>query len=133
MTLVAPIKTRYGVQYVYSNLVGGSGNRIDVINENDSDGNPAGGSVSGAGFMFCWQNGPVDRDAGAYQNGAFVEDIIEAARTRLDYYQNGKFACPENDEALAHLEAALVSLSRRRHARRVQGVEGEHLPHVSQP
>ena len=59
-------------------------------------------------------------------NGAFVEDVINAAMGRLDFYQEGKFACAANEEALKHLLAARHALEERTAERLDRGVEGTH-------
>jgi hypothetical protein len=72
----------------------------------DADGNPAGGTTFGEGFAIGWQNGPT-REQGSdepVRNGAFVEEVILACRDRIDYYQQSRFACEENAEAVRHLE-----------------------------
>lgn len=94
---------------------------------NDSDGNPAGGTTYGPGFSIGWQNGPLGRGADRVEpNGAFVETIIAAAKDRLDFYQSSRFACDDNAEAVAHLEAALSVLNRRTAEREARSVEGTH-------
>lgn len=91
------------------------------------NGNPAGGVTSGRGFTISWQNGPLGRgNARREPNGAFVEDIIDAAADRIRFYQNGKFACSDNAEALQHLEAAIEALQRRTRDREARNVEGTH-------
>jgi hypothetical protein len=111
---------------------------------NDANGNPEGGTTFGNGFAIGWQHGPLGRhdplcgtDAvrgnGCHErctrrepNGAFVEDVIEAAADRLRYYQNGKFACERNANALEHLEKALAELDARTKDRETREVEGTH-------
>jgi hypothetical protein len=88
---------------------------------------PAGGSTYGVGFAISWQNGPLGRGGDRKEpNGAFVEDIIRAAYDRLDYYQQGRFACPENAMAMQCLIDALGELQSRTAAREARGVEGTH-------
>jgi len=95
------------------------------MNHDDADGNPAGGSVQGTGMQITWQNGQLGRGEERREpNGAFVEDVIAAARQRLEYYQSGKFACDENAEAIGHLTDALEVLRRRTADREERGVEG---------
>lgn len=105
---------------------------LSIYNGTDSSGNPAGGSVSGTGVSISWQNGPLGRGADRQPaNGAFVEGVIEAARQRLAFYQaanGGKFACRENELAIAHLESALTILDERTKAREARQVEGTHTP-----
>ena len=96
---------------------------------NDSDGNPGGGTTFGYGFAIGWQNGPVKRidcDFPPAPNGAFVEDIIQAAIGRIKYYQESEFACVENERALSHLMCALARLNERTADRERRGVEGTH-------
>lgn len=110
---------------------------------NDQDGNPAGGCTFGTGFTISWQNGPLGRHADEClemepphdcaegctrrdPNGAFVEDVIDACMDRLAYYQNSRFACRENQDAMDHLLAALDALDDRTSRREKRGVEGTH-------
>ena len=71
-----------------------------------------------------WQEGPVNREAGQFPNGIFVEDLLEIALERLELYQNSPFACAENAEAIMHTKSAVKSLMSRRTDRRERGVEG---------
>lgn len=93
----------------------------------DENGNPAGGTTFGRGFAIGWQNGPLGRgDERIEPNGAFVEDIILAAKDRLEYYQESKFACLYNNNAIIHLENALNSLKARTQDRESRDAEGTH-------
>ena len=89
-------------------------------------GNPTGGWAKGTGLDIEWQDGPIDRDAGEEPNGAFVEDVIQVCILRMEFYQDSRFACPENAEALASLQLALAPLARRREDRGARGVLGKH-------
>ena len=94
---------------------------------NDENGNPAGGNTYGNGFAIAWQNGPLGRGIDRkVPNGAFVEDIIFSAINRLEFYQNSKFACEENAEALKALRFASEWLDSRTLKRDKRGVEGTH-------
>ena len=96
-------------------------------NNNDANGNPAGGSVSGVGISILWQNGPLGRGTDRLEpNGAFVEGVIAAAIQRIAYYQASKFGCRENAIALTHLETALLWLNKRTADREARAVEGTH-------
>lgn len=101
-----------------------------VSNDTDADGNPAGGMVGGTGINIEWQNGPLGRGAERDKpNGAFVEDVIEAARQRIEHYQTaqqGKFRCRENAIAITKLEEALLWLNKRTTDREAREVEGTH-------
>ncbi len=103
-------------------------NELMCINELDMDGNPTGGEVDGKALFIRWQNGPLGRPP-REPNGAFVEDVIEAARQRLEFYQTasgGRFACRQNAIALTKLDEALMWLTSRRMEREARGVQGEH-------
>ena len=41
-----------------------------------------------------------------------MEDVIEAAKERLEYYQASKFVCKDNEQAIQYLELALSVLTR---------------------
>ncbi len=101
-------------------------NQLSITNGVDANGNPAGGVVIGIGLKITWQNKPLGRPADE-PIGCFVEDVIEAARQRLDFYQTasgGKFACRENALAITKLEEALHWLTARRMDRERRGVQG---------
>ena len=98
--------------------------------ESDSNGNPAGGLTTATGLEISWQNGqngPLGRDSDRKEpNGCFVETVIMAAISRLNYYQEAKFACSENREAIVYLQSALQSLKNRTLQREARSVEGTH-------
>ncbi len=94
---------------------------------NDVDGNPSGGCSWGCGFTISWQNGPLGRGGGRSEpSGAFVEDVIAAAGSRLEYYEGSKFTCEENRVAIEHLSSALEVLKSRTADRDKRQVEGTH-------
>lgn len=93
----------------------------------DDAGNPAGGTTSGVGIEIMWQDGPLGRGTDRKEpNGAFVEDVLNAAIGRLQFYQGSKFNCRENQIALTHMETALLWLQKRTADREARGVEGTH-------
>lgn len=93
----------------------------------DREGNPAGGITQGTGIDIRWQNGPLGREADRIvPNGAFVEDVIDAAIGRLEFYQRSVFACGQNGAALKHLRLAIEQLEYRTGERKARGVEGTH-------
>ena len=93
----------------------------------DEAGNPAGGHTEGRGISIDWQDGPLAVDGERREpNGAFVEDVIAAARGRLEHYQTSRFRCRENALAITHLEEALHWLDHRTADRERRGVEGTH-------
>lgn len=84
----------------------------------DEEQRPAGGTVESQGVMIDWQDGPVQDGE---PNGAFVEDIIEIAQRRLEFYQSGKYACTENATAIGALEHARHALAERIEKRQAAG------------
>lgn len=98
-----------------------------TLNEHwaDANGNPAGGVCQGKGFTISWQNGPLGRGAERKQpNGAFVETVIMAVISRIEFYQATRFPCESNANALKHLYAALDELHARTRDREDRKVEG---------
>lgn len=97
-------------------------------NFNDEEGNHFGGCSYGPGFVISWQRGPVINhgkgDSG--QNGAFLQTVLDAVIHQLEYVNKGKFQCPENEEALKHLNLAAEAMQARRLKRLNRGVSGTH-------
>jgi hypothetical protein len=88
---------------------------------------PAGGSFKATGIDIKWQDGPLGTGVARKEpTGAFVETVIEAAINRLEFYQESKFACVENADALFLLSKALKHLDSRTKKREDRGVEGTH-------
>ena len=101
--------------------------KIEVTNNQDPNGNPTGGSVTGTGLLIEWQDGPLGRgDQRIEPNGAFVETVIQAAAQRIEFYEKSKFACIENEMALSRLKEALWWLNQRSRKREQRKVEGTH-------
>lgn len=101
---------------------------FDALNFNDDNDNPAGGYVHSIGLKIDWQDGPlVGKDGSRLEpSGAFVETVIAAALSRLEYYQASKFASTYNVRAILALEDALTALHERTVDREERGVEGTH-------
>lgn len=96
-------------------------------NLSDEHGRPAGGFTAGRGFRIDWQDGPLVVDGERVDpNGAFVEDVLEAVRGRIAFYQASEFACRENALALTKIEEAMHWLDHRTRDREARGVEGTH-------
>lgn len=90
----------------------------------DDQGRPSGGTSAGIGYTIAWQRGPCPTpDA---RNGAFLIEVLESCRERLNFYQSGEFSCAENEEALDHVKAAVFILKARRDRRREAGTLGTH-------
>lgn len=95
----------------------------------DDNGNPAGGVSTGRGFTISWQNGPLGKIGTPERhepNGAFVEDVIQAVIGRIAFYQQSRFACEENADALRALCDAARALNMRTKDREQRVVEGTH-------
>ena len=86
---------------------------------------PTGGVSSSKGVAIYWQDGPLGRNEDKIEpNGAFVETVIDLVISRLLYYQDTKFSCEENDQAISHLKKALSALNSRTDRREKAGTEG---------
>ena len=102
----------------------------------DADGHPTGGytemvasdgvTPSFAPISIHWQDGMVDE---AGQNGAFIEDVLEAARQRLQFFNSTEFRCRENSIAITKIEEALQWLDWRTRQRLAEGVENTYEQH----
>lgn len=102
-------------------------NQLEIENIKDGDGNPTGGSVRGVGLDVSWQDGPLGRgESRKPRNGAFVEDLLHAAKTRLEFYNESKFRCRENSIAITKIEEAIQWLQWRTMSREARNVEGTH-------
>lgn len=103
----------------------------------DQDGNPTGGRT----FMMVggdvdnsptyaidinWQDGII---GDGVQNGAFIEDVLEAARQRLLFFNGTKFRCRENSIAITKIEEVLQWLDWRTRQRLLQEVENTYDVH----
>lgn len=103
----------------------------------DQDGNPTGGVTNivvphpkaiQPAATIRWQNGIIDSSDG--QNGAFIEDVLEAARQRLQFFNSHpQFRCRENSLAITKIEEALQWLDWRTRQRLAQGVENTYKSH----
>ena len=77
-------------------------------------------------FRITWQNGPINRARNDVPNGAFVEDVLEVCRRRLEHYEKSTFACKENAEAIGFITGAIAVLTDRRRDRASRGVQGKY-------
>jgi len=107
----------------------------------DQDGNPTGGftlldlhpgsegTVPAEGDLAIrirWQDGIVGEDG---QTGAFIEDVLEAARQRIQFFNSTRFRCRENSLAITKIEEALQWLDWRTRTRLAEGVENTYQTH----
>lgn len=69
-----------------------------------------------------FQTGP--REAEGSVDGVLDGDLLEMVRDRLTAFQDGPYACTDNEHALEHIEAALLYLAKRADERAERGVLG---------
>lgn len=92
----------------------------------NDEGFPTGGYATATGMLVAFQDGPTKAGEQCYvKNGAFVEDLLIAAKSRLEFYQTSdKVKCEENRAAIIAIEAALTVLGVRRSRRIAAGKYG---------
>ena len=73
--------------------------------------------------LVLFQNGPI-KEVGT--NGLTHEALLAILEDRLQSFQSGPYACPENEQALMHVRCAQGALQSRTKARLNRGVEGTH-------
>jgi hypothetical protein len=88
----------------------------------DSEGNPDGAISCGIGYTIAWQRGSLEHG----RTGAFLIEVLTSCFKQLERYQDGKFACNENELALFHINQALILLNQRLDRRKEQGTLGTH-------
>ena len=59
-----------------------------------------------------------------------AEDVIDVCIERLEGFQQGPFACRENNVAITKFRGAKIALLERTAQRQAQGVEGTMQPHA---
>lgn len=110
---------------------------IVTNNSLDADDNPTGGFVQllvqkdGDSFnamTINWQDGPRGQEDGTLSdpNGAFVEDVLYAAKQRLEFFQDSKYVDEDNATAIDCINNALIALQNRTNMRTTRNVEGKH-------
>lgn len=100
-----------------------------IFNEfkHDENGNPTGGKSLARGIQVNWQDGPLGSGNNRKEpNGAFVEEVIQIAIDRLEFFNSSKFRSRENSLAITKLEEALHWLNARTARREKSGIEGTH-------
>lgn len=92
----------------------------------NDEGFPTGGYATATGMLVVFQDGPTKAGEQCYsKNGAFVEDLLVAAKGRLEFYQTSdKVKCEENRAAILAIETALAILGARRNRRIAEGKYG---------
>lgn len=100
--------------------------KIEVLDEPGSGGaNHKYDIVKGARHFVSvnFQDGPI---AEAGVNGVTHEALLAILIDRMEGFQKGPYASPNNANALGHLDMALEALQRRTLERIARGVEGTH-------
>lgn len=72
-------------------------------------------------LVILLQNGVIP-EVGV--NGVTCEDLLKVVEETFVCFQEGKFACEENDEVLQGVRAAQAAIARRLARREAQGTEG---------
>ena len=81
--------------------------------------------LSGSGCVdeiVCFQKG-ARKDENAF-HGVLDNDLLEIVRARLKSFQQGDFACHENEMAFIHIEEALMWMNKRAEDRAERNVLG---------
>jgi len=107
----------------------GQSNPVRCSNSMDENANPTSGYAHGVGMCIAWQDGPRGKNPDGTlgpATGAFVEDALVAAAQRLAYFQQSKYACDENAQALQHINDAIDILHSRAEKRAARGALGQH-------
>jgi hypothetical protein len=73
--------------------------------------------------LVLFQNGPI---AEVGVNGVTHEALLAILIDRMEGFQAGPYASPDNAEALTCMQQAQMALQRRTLARMARGVEGTH-------
>lgn len=79
--------------------------------------------------LVQFQHGP--RGVASSTPGVFDDDLLAIIQDRLEGFQSGPYACPENQTALDAVIAARAALGLRVARRIAQGVLGANEPHTS--
>ena len=81
--------------------------------------------MQGTGFQIHWQDTPLGQGEDRRDpTGAFIEDLILALIARVQFYQDSRFACPENEDTLDGLQQALQAQRARTANRERLNLEG---------
>lgn len=62
-------------------------------------------------------------------NGVTAEDLLKVVEETYVCFQEGQFACEENEEVLQHVRAAQAAIAKRFQRRSAEGTEGTHQGH----
>ena len=74
-----------------------------------------------------FQHGPRNQEGS--KPGVYDDDLLAIIEDRMASFQNGPFACDENERALVSVRSARGALSERVAARMAKGVLGKNKKH----
>ncbi len=123
--IVNPVNDKLKIAVIDEPGAGGANHRYEITGFDASDNASAISSTMPVaqmdGLVVLFQNGPINEHG---VNGVTQEALLAIVADRLASFQDGPFACPENRNALAHVQDALTWLQSRTKARMDRGVEG---------
>lgn len=90
----------------------------------DTTNNPSEELGQTQGVEILFQNGPI---AEFGVNGVTQEALLAIVEDRLIGFQQGPYACSDNQTALYHVQSAMQWLQKRTRDRMARGVEGTHI------
>lgn len=123
--VVNPVNDKLKIQVPDEPGAGGANHRYEITGFDATDNASAISATMPVaqmdGLVVLFQNGPINEYG---VNGITQEVLLAIVADRLEAFQAGPFACPENRNALAHVQDAMTWLQSRTKARMERGVEG---------
>lgn len=129
---VNPANDKLVIEVIDEKGSGGAHHRYDITGFDSAPtltqkGNPSrfngGFEASFSRTIILFQNGPIN-EVGV--NGITHEALLAIVAHRMKSFQDGPFACKENEMALQKVEEALMWMHKRTLKRMNRGVEGTH-------
>ncbi|MCK1281493.1 hypothetical protein IVB46_40375 [Bradyrhizobium sp. 61] len=118
--IVNPVNDRLRITVLDQPGAGGANHEYRIEATNDGSGLPH----KIADHHISFQNGPINERG---VNGVTQEVLLAIVADRLNSFQNGPFACRENEIALEKVQEAMEALQSRTKARMARGVEGRNV------
>lgn len=118
--IVNPVNDKIKISVLDEPGAGGA-NHHYMITTPDWTRAPDGSNAKGV-WDINFQNGAIVEHG---VNGVTQEALLAIVADRLDSFQNGPFACRENEVALEKVQEAIEALHSRTKARMARGVEGK--------
>lgn len=116
--IVNPVNDRLKIEVLDQPGAGGANHEYRITASDDGSGKP----YQIADHHISFQNGAINEHG---VNGITQEVLLAIVADRLEAFQAGPFACPENRNALMHVLDAMAWLQSRTKARMARGVEGK--------